>query len=84
MEKLEKILRFCIKEQSLSVEDLDAIWACQVCVCVCVCLFVCVCVCVCASMFMCTCVRELAMLKIIKSINNFWLDTMSVLLLILV
>jgi len=30
VEKLEKILRFCIKEHSLSVEDLDAIWACQV------------------------------------------------------
>ena len=30
MEKLEKILRFCIKEHCLSVEDLDAIWACQV------------------------------------------------------
>ena len=27
---VEKILRFCIKEHSLSVEDLDAIWACQV------------------------------------------------------
>ncbi|XP_065887407.1 ubiquitin carboxyl-terminal hydrolase 9X-like isoform X3 [Dysidea avara] len=29
VEKLEKIFRFCIKEHSLSVEDLDAIWTCQ-------------------------------------------------------
>ena len=31
VEKLEKILRFVIKEKALSLEDLDNIWAAQVC-----------------------------------------------------
>lgn len=31
VEKLEKILRFVIKEKALSLEDLDSIWAAQVC-----------------------------------------------------
>lgn len=30
VEKLEKILRFIIKEQSLTLKDLDDIWAAQV------------------------------------------------------
>lgn len=29
VEKLEKILRFIIKERALSLEDLDAVWAAQ-------------------------------------------------------
>jgi ubiquitin carboxyl-terminal hydrolase 9/24 len=29
VEKLEKILRFIIKEHALSLEDLDAVWAAQ-------------------------------------------------------
>lgn len=29
VEKLEKILRFIIKERTLSLEDLDAVWAAQ-------------------------------------------------------
>ena len=29
VEKLEKILRFIIKEKALSLEDLDAVWAAQ-------------------------------------------------------
>ena len=29
MEKLEKMLRFCIREKVLSIEDLDKIWASQ-------------------------------------------------------
>lgn len=32
VEKLEKILRFVIKEKALSLDDLDNIWAAQVCV----------------------------------------------------
>jgi len=32
VEKLEKILRFVIKEKALSLEDLDNIWSAQVCV----------------------------------------------------
>ena len=32
VEKLEKILRFVIKEKALSLHDLDNIWAAQVCV----------------------------------------------------
>jgi len=31
VEKLEKILRFVIKEKALSLQDLDNIWAAQVC-----------------------------------------------------
>lgn len=31
VEKLEKILRFVIKEKALSLDDLDNIWAAQVC-----------------------------------------------------
>ena len=31
VEKLEKILRFVIKEKTLTMEDLDNIWAAQVC-----------------------------------------------------
>ena len=34
VEKLEKILRFVIKEKALTMQDLDNIWAAQVCVCV--------------------------------------------------
>ena len=30
VEKLEKILRFVIKEKALSLQDLDCIWAAQV------------------------------------------------------
>jgi len=33
VEKLEKIIRFMIKEKSLTLEDLDKIWDAQVCVC---------------------------------------------------
>lgn len=29
VEKLEKMLRFCIREKVLSIEDLDKIWASQ-------------------------------------------------------
>lgn len=29
MEKLEKILRFIIKERALTLQDLDAVWAAQ-------------------------------------------------------
>lgn len=29
MEKLEKILRFIIKERTLTLQDLDAVWAAQ-------------------------------------------------------
>ena len=29
VEKLDKLVRFCIKERVLSVEDLDRIWAAQ-------------------------------------------------------
>jgi len=31
VEKLEKIIRFMIKEKSLTLEDLDKIWDAQVC-----------------------------------------------------
>ena len=30
VEKLEKIIRFIIKEKALSLKDLDSIWAAQV------------------------------------------------------
>ena len=29
VEKLDKLVRFCIKEKVLSLQDLDRIWACQ-------------------------------------------------------